>query len=56
MITLPLPCLQTVKVNSENSEEEYVPQERQPSQDNKNNGREHVESVARRDTAGLHDG
>ena len=39
VVTLPLSCLQTVKVNTENSEEEeYVPQERQPSEANKNNG------------------
>ena len=57
VVTLPLSCLQTVKVNTENSEEEeYVPQERQPSEANKNNGGEHAESLARRDTAGLHDG
>jgi len=52
VVTLHLSCLQTVKVNTENSEEEeYVPQERQPSEANKNNGCEHAESLARRDTA-----
>ena len=47
VVTLPLSCLQTVKVNTENSEEEeYVPQERQPSEANKNNGGEHAESFS----------
>jgi hypothetical protein len=55
VVTQPLSCMQTVKVNTENSDE-YVPQERQPSQANKNNGCEHAESLEKTRLAGLHDG